>query len=48
LGKWVEKEWERVKPVEKVVIEVDKDESDDCACGSLTPETEEPEKKRRK
>lgn len=48
LEKWVEKEWERVKPMEKTVSEVDEDDTDDCGCGSPTPEAEEPERKRRK
>jgi hypothetical protein len=50
LEKWVEREWGRVRPVEKGVVEVDHgDGTDDCGCGSTTPEAEEPpEKNRRK
>lgn len=53
LEEWVEKEWERIKPAEKVVvlIERDGDESeDDCGCGSRhrTPEVEDFERRKRK
>jgi hypothetical protein len=49
LKKWVDKEWERVRALEKGVVVVEDDAEDNCGCGSATPEAEElPEKKRRK
>ena len=53
LEDWVQREWERIKPAEKVVVLVqrDADESeDDCGCGSRyrTPEVEDFERRKRK
>jgi hypothetical protein len=47
LEKWVAQEWERVRPVEKVVANGEHEESeDDCGCGSRTPEVEDIERKK--